>query len=304
MTPPSFLASTTTPLLLVLVCLLNYSQLSRAAFVIGTIPSSLPPSVTVVVKRNDAARARRSVSHTLQQQQPPSPKTTNTPLHANKNYYTPDPEDEYRLRQKAAAKGGGAGELAAGFLLGGLLGGPFGALFGAQIGASFGSARATERERKEEMERLGITPEMAEMAREVGAALERGLEGLEATKEALQTQQQFAKRLNNDMESTYAKAREALASDDEDAARQYLLERENLKDKLTKVLTNCRDEKRRVERMEDNVRALEERAVEVDALLRRSVGATALKDSSDGLGSLRMEEDDPLLRKFRDLEGK
>jgi len=57
--------------------------------------------------------------------------------------------------------------------------GPFGALFGAQIGATFGAKRASNEVQKKEMERMGLTPEMVEMAQEVGAALERGLEGLQ-----------------------------------------------------------------------------------------------------------------------------
>ena len=51
-------------------------------------------------------------------------------------------------------------------------------MFGAQIGATFGAKRASNEMQKKEMERLGLTPEMVEMAQEVGAALERGLEGL------------------------------------------------------------------------------------------------------------------------------
>lgn len=148
------------------------------------------------------------------------------------------------------------------------------------------------------MERRGIDPEVSEMAREVGVALERGVEGLEATRESFDTQQKIAKRLNEDVETIYKKAQARLLESDESEARDLLLERERSKEKLLKVLKGCAEEKKRLEQMVRNVEALEERATEIDTLLRRSVGAKTLQDTSQ----FSLADEDPLLRKFRDLE--
>jgi len=195
--------------------------------------------------------------------------------------------------------------VAAGALLGGLLGGPFGLFFGASIGANLGKKYKLEKAQKDEMDRLGISPEMLQMAEECGVALERAMEGLGATRESLESLQKLARRLDQTNEDLYTKAQAAIVSGNEEEARKLLLERQNVQDKLKKTLVNCRDEKVRFDRMEQNVAAIEERALEVDTLFKRTVGAKALQDSNDSMGmmsSFRMEDEDPLLRKFKDLE--
>lgn len=176
---------------------------------------------------------------------------------------------------------------------------PTGALFGASIGANFGAESAMERARKEEMERLGVTDEMLQSARDVGLALDRSLEGLKATRESLETQQQIARRLDAKAEELYDKAKSALASSDDEGAKKYLFERNSVQEKLKRVLTQCAEEKRRYEKMESNVAILEEKAMEVNTLLQRTIGAKAVVDSSN-LG-LSLQREDPLLQKFRDL---
>jgi len=185
--------------------------------------------------------------------------------------------------------------------------GPFGALFGAQIGATFGAKRASNEVQKKEMERMGLTPEMVEMAQEVGAALERGLEGLQATKESLESHQRFARRLDEEATQIYEQAKIALNENDEEKAKSLLLKRETSLNRLKKALVACADEKKRVDQMKSNVDALEERALEVDSLLKRTIGAKTLSDLSDNdigspYSSMRLDDDDPLIRKFKDLE--
>lgn len=190
---------------------------------------------------------------------------------------------------------------AAGAIFGGLIGGPFGLLFGAQLGASFGRKRAA----KDEMERLGLTPEMLAAAEECGVALNRAMEGLAASRESLDTLQKLAVNLNGQNDSLYKNAQEKIQTGDEDEARKLLLERQEVQDKLKKTLLQCAEEKNRMEKMQKNVSAIEERGLEIEALLKRSVGAKAMMDTSDTMitmGSLRLEEEDPLLKKFRDLE--
>ena len=193
--------------------------------------------------------------------------------------------------------------VATGAILGGLLGGPFGLLFGASIGANLGRKYQFEKAQKAEMERLGITPEMLEMAQEVGIALERATEGLEATRTSLDSLQALARKLDEQQTELYDRAKMQISSGNEEEARKLLLDRENVQDRLKKTLLNCKDEKVRYERMKTNVQAIEARAMEVDSLLKRTVGAKAFMDSNDNMGMIddfRMEAEDPLLKKFRD----
>lgn len=207
-------------------------------------------------------------------------------------------DEKSRLRV-ATQGGGGVAEVGAGVLLGGLLGGPFGALFGASIGANMGTKRALDRARKEEMERMGITEDMLKMAEEVAANLDRGIDGLKATRNSLETQQSFARRLSANEEDLYEKAKAALNDGDEEQAKKYLFDRQQLQSKLKKVLLACAEEKRRLETMEKNVLLLEERALEVESLLRRSVGAKTMQDTMSA-SEFSLDDEDPLLKKFRD----
>mmetsp|Transcript_3519 Transcript_3519/g.8968 ORF Transcript_3519/g.8968 Transcript_3519/m.8968 type:complete len:305 (-) Transcript_3519:116-1030(-) len=204
-----------------------------------------------------------------------------------------------RRAYEGRAQGGGTGETVGGALLGGLLGGPFGALFGAQIGASFGAASQLDKARKDEMKRKGISPDMLNQATEVGVALNQSIEGLRATQDSVETYQKLAKTLDRQEKSLYDRAKSAIESGDEEGARQLLLERGSVKEKLLKVLRSVAEERKRLAVMERNVDAIETRALEIESLLRRSVGAASLQDSA-GIG-LSLEPEDPLLKKFRDL---
>ena len=184
-------------------------------------------------------------------------------------------------------------------------------MFGASMGANLGAKNAVEKVRKDEMARLGVTQEMLGMAREVGESLERSAEGLRATQESLETQQRLARRLDDDSDALYEKAKAALTDGNEEEAKQWLLERTRVQDKLKTVLVACAAAKQRFETMGENVKILEQRALEVDAMLRRTVSAKAVQDSNgidnyydnDGImmGGLSLSKEDPLLQKFRDL---
>jgi len=213
------------------------------------------------------------------------------------NRYDKQLEEDAERKALEKASGGG-GETAAGAILGGLVLGPFGALFGASIGSQFGASRAVDKAKKEELARMGITDEMLESAREMGATLERATEGLKATQDSLKTQQNFAKRLDLDADNTYAEAKAALESNNEELARGLLLKRTHIQEKLKKTLINCAEEKKRLLKMQDNVRAIEERAIEMETILRRNVGAQSLLDSST---QFSLADEDPLLQKFRDV---
>lgn len=206
----------------------------------------------------------------------------------------------------------GVGETAAGAILGGLIMGPLGALWGASIGANVGAKRSMEQGRRQEMERLGISQEMVDMAQEVSISLQRAMEGSKASQDSLRIQQSLAQRFEAEVQELQEGAKRAIIQGDEERAREILLRKKYKMDRWKEILLKCAEEKERVERMKENVEALEQRAIEVDALIRRSVSAKALQDTSNSRVLLEdttadfpsTSFEDPLLRKFRELEGK
>jgi phage shock protein A len=149
------------------------------------------------------------------------------------------------------------------------------------------------------MERLGISQEMLDMAKDIGLSLESSMEGIQAIQTSLETQQRLAKLLDQEVNTLYDRAKVALDNSDDDLARKMLMERAGVQEKLKKVLVACTEEKGRLEKMKGNVAQLERRALEIDALLQRSVSARSLQNSSEYGLSLRKE--DPLLQKFKNI---
>lgn len=256
--------------------------------------------------------------------QSPSHITLSTPNSNHNHYHKPwrlssqrpnkpqlfagkDWERELEKAQEVEAQKSSPGGTVAGAVLGGLLLGPFGAVFGATLGSSLGRSKAKDRAREEEMKRLGLSQDMLDAARDVGLALERNMEGLEAVRESYSTQKRLAKRLDDDARDAYDKAKDCLSSGDEEGARKYLSDREMINNKLKDVLKTCATAKQQLDTMESNAAVLERRAMEIDALLRRTVGAKAVQDStvssllSSDASTLSLERSDPLLDKFRDM---
>lgn len=224
-----------------------------------------------------------------------SPLVSRSPSALYSDRFNRDLEERSRRR----AEGQGAGEMLAGAVLGTLVAGPFGLLFGSQIGANIGAKNSLNKARKEEMERLGITQEMLDSAEQVGVALEQAIEGVRATKASLDTQQSLARRLERDADELYEKAKAAIAAGREEEARKFLFERNANQEKLVKVLKLCVEEKQRFEKMQQNVAAIEKRALEIESLLQRSVSAKARQTAA--FEDLSLSVEDPLMRKFRDL---
>jgi uncharacterized protein YcfJ len=199
----------------------------------------------------------------------------------------------------------GMGSTAAGAMLGGLVGGPFGALWGASIGASVGAKRAQEAAQNDEMKRMGITPDMVEMAEDCAVSLNNAMEGLRASQNSLESQQSLARRLDRESDRLKEEATVALVEqEDEERARKLLSERLKLLDRLKPALVRCAEEKKRLVVSQDNVNSLEQRAMEIDTLMRRSVSAQTYQDTtlSNFDNRLTLDNEDPLLRKFRELE--
>lgn len=217
----------------------------------------------------------------------------------NNNNNRWDRDLEERSRNKAVSGGIGA-ETAAGAVLGGILGGPFGAIFGASLGSSLGARNAVDRAKRDEMERLGLTPEMMDTANDVALALERSNEGLQAVQESLETQQRFARRLDADVTGLYNRAQKAIMASDDELARKLLMQRTELQEKLKTALVSCAEERRRLQKMEDNVAQLKRRALEVESLMSRSVSSSVLRDKNTS-ADFSLPVEDPLLKKFNDM---
>lgn len=174
-----------------------------------------------------------------------------------------------------------------------------GALFGASIGANIGAKKAVMDARKAEMERLGLSQDMLDMAQDIGASLGKSLEGVKAVQESLETQQKLARLLDNEAKTLYDRATKALNDSNEDLARKLLMERTAVQEKLKTALISCTEEKMRLQKMQDYITQLERRALEIDSLLRQTVSAKSLQNSS-ALG-LSLQIEDPLIQKFKDL---
>lgn len=210
-------------------------------------------------------------------------------------------------RQRAASEA--KGSVAAGAVLGGLVCGPFGALFGAAVGGNIGAKNAFDRARKEEMKKKGITQDMLDAAEEIGYALEQSMIGMESTKESLTSQQSLARQIEKDVNDHYEKARVAMIDGQEEDARSFLLRRNADQERLKVVLKQCADEMKRIDAMKRNVSTLQKRAIDVEAMLQRAIGAKARQGSHNLVArqsrtsdpDFSLSEEDPLLKKFRDL---
>jgi hypothetical protein len=219
----------------------------------------------------------------------------------NSNRYPRDDNDNNK----------GVGETAAGAVLGGVLFGPLGVLLGASVGANVGKKRSTEESRRKEMERLGITQDMVDSAQEISVNWQRAKEAHNASQDSLRAQQSLAQRLEVEVQELQEEAKKSVVQGDEDRARTLLLRKKQKMDRWKEILVKCAEEKERVDRMEQNIQILEQRAREVDALIRRSISAKALQNTSNAKFLLDESVDefssssfeDPLLRKFRELEG-
>jgi hypothetical protein len=225
-------------------------------------------------------------------------KTTTTQQNNNKRMGDEweDLAERRALERGGSSSGGGVGETAAGAIMGGLLLGPFGALWGASVGANMGAKNSYTRAKQEELQKMGLSNEILEMARDVAQSLDTSERALESCQDSLQTLQKLARTQDQRCTTLYDKAKELLASNDEEAARAKLLERTQIQEKTKDTLLKCVNEKKRVEQMKDNIEKLEERAAEIQALVSRTVSAKTTSSIND----LSLSRQDPLLDKFRD----
>jgi len=188
-----------------------------------------------------------------------------------------------------------------GAVLGGLLAGPFGAVWGASLGGSFGAQRGAQKAAESRLEQMGISREVRVAAAECAKDLEEAGEGLSSCLEALRSAKAFEAQLESGAEQAYAAAQTALVAGDEAEARACLERRQELRTQLTKAQSERADAVGRVTRMEGAVAVLTERSRSIEAAMSRAVAVSA--ESSTATSSVAaLEDDDPLLRRFRELE--
>ena len=171
--------------------------------------------------------------------------------------------------------------------LGGLLGGPFGAIWGAQIGGGLGAQRQAGKREQASLERMGLGKEVQAAAQAVARDLQEAEASLQLTKDALQSQQNLVKTLEEAADALKASAQAALVKGDEAGARAKLVEKQSVTSKITAAQLEVADAR-------DRVGALAAKAGEVEAMIGRSVEA-----SSELRNEIAIE--DPLEAKFRDL---
>lgn len=130
---------------------------------------------------------------------------------------------------------------------------------------------------------------------------------LKLVEQAASSQQALLGTLDEAMASAYSAAESALGAGDEVGARSRLEERQALKGKRALAEAQWREAEARVASMRSNVASLAERASRIEAAISRTVTSAASREGRSAPPSaapLEMEPEDPLLRKFRDLEGK
>ena len=189
-----------------------------------------------------------------------------------------------------------------GAVLGGLLAGPFGAIWGASLGGSIGAQRGAQKAEEERLEKMGLSREVRAAAAECAKDLSEAAEGLAACEQALGSAKALEAQLEASAAQAYSAAETALRAGDEAEARACLERRNQIKSQIIKAQSEVADAAGRVTRMEGAMSALTARSREIDAALQRSMAVSASSATSQRVSALELEDDDPLLRKFRDLE--
>uniref|UniRef100_A0A7S3B451 Uncharacterized protein n=1 Tax=Haptolina ericina TaxID=156174 RepID=A0A7S3B451_9EUKA len=147
------------------------------------------------------------------------------------------------------------------------------------------------------MARMGLDKELRTLATTVASELAEAEEGLTLTEQAVRSCRAVEERFEASAATSYAAAQAALVAGDEDGARAHLVERSAVNQRLAEAKLQTVDAEARVERMRISLDALAQRAAQVETLMGRAVSG-ALESRAVSV------DDDPLLRKFRDLEGK
>ena len=188
-----------------------------------------------------------------------------------------------------------------GAVLGGLLAGPFGAMWGAQIGSSMGADAEMRRRAEQQLQRVGVSKDELRGAASLAAEVAEAEEGLRMARSAVESMQELERTMTSAAGDARSRAEMALRSGDEAAARTHLEEKQRLTRRAKDAEAEVVAAKSREASMAASVAALAKRARGVEESIRERVerggGAGAVEAESFAL-----EIDDPLLKKFEELE--
>ena len=152
--------------------------------------------------------------------------------------------------------------------------------------------------------------------------VEECAEGLKNAEEALRTardSQRFileeASELDAEASELYNMASAAVQSGDDDTARRHLTERKRVQSKLEDAMRRAGEAKeRRGEGVEKSVDTLASQAKKLESILKENMAnaaelnareaAAKFDGAGDALAGATFEDEDPLEKKFRELEGK
>ena len=200
-----------------------------------------------------------------------------------------------------------------GAVLGGLLLGPFGAIIGGNVGASFGANKKAARMEDEALRKQGISKEMVAMVTEVAQSLANAEDALKTAKESLGFELEDTLSLEAEANELYNMATAAVQSGDDDTARKHLTERKRVQAKMEDAKRRAAEAKGRVARVEQSVESLASQAKKLESVLKENMASAAELNAREAAAKFQdavtpsveeLELEDPLERKFREMEGR
>ena len=211
-----------------------------------------------------------------------------------------------------AVKGGVGGAV-----LGGLLIGPFGAILGANFGANLGADKRRAKQEEAALLKRGITRELLDAVTNCAESLRDAEEALATAKESYALALEEASALDREAIELYERASEAVAAGADDDARRFLTARKKTLGSLEDAKDRARSALERVNRVQGSVETLATQAKRLEGILRDQMAAAAETnaaeaarkfasdgDAYDAASGSATELEDPLERRFRELEGK
>lgn len=154
---------------------------------------------------------------------------------------------------------------------------------------------------------------MVKMVQECAEGLRDAEEALRTAKDAFRLQLEEAAALDNEATELYDLASAAVQAGDEDTARRHLTERKKVQARLADAKASASLAKERVERVELSVETLASQAKRLEGILKSNMAdaaelsareAAAKFAGADAASVADLEFEDPLEKKFRELEGR
>ena len=165
----------------------------------------------------------------------------------------------------------------------------------------------------EALRKQGISKEMVQMVTEVAQSLANAEDALKTAKESLKFELEDTLSLEAEANELYNMASAAVQSGDDDTARKHLTERKRVEAKMEDAKRRAAEAKGRVQRVEQSVESLASQAKKLESVLKENMANAAELNAREAAAKFQdamapsvteLELDDPLERKFRELEGR